>query len=125
MNSIVTGSIQKLTETSSADSIVNNHRVWSTEQDGPNDKTVDIWHEGRWVPAYFKDIKAWDFFLMIEMNLEPGKCFLAKSPAIKMGVWNGHRTYMVKDGMEIVQAPALKEINPAKALPNNPPLLKE
>lgn len=96
---------------------VNNQRVWSTEQDGPNDKTVDIWYNGKWVPAYFKDILKGDFFLMIGLDLEPGRCFLAGSDARTCGrSVTGHMTYIIPQGMEIVQAPALKDI-PADTLP--------
>lgn len=111
-------------ELTTRSSVVNKEREWSTDQDGPNDKPVDIWFNGNWVPAFFKDIRAGDFFLIIGTNLESDKCFVARSNAIKMGVWSGHRTYMIKDGMEIAQAPALKEINSAETLPQVVPILK-
>lgn len=116
MNSIVTGSTQ-VAPTTSEGALVNKTRTWSTEQDGKNDKTVDIWFNNTWVPAYFKDILAGDFFMMIGMDLEPGRCFLAGSDAKKCGVWQGHQTFIIQRGMEIVQAPALKDI-PAETLPH-------
>jgi hypothetical protein len=128
MNSTASDNTQSLINTDatspSKSSELVNSRQWSTEQDGPNDKTVDIWWNGKWVPAYFKDIKKGDFFLMIGLDLEPGRCFLAKSNAKKCGVFGGNQTYIVNDGMEVVQAPAIVEINPVHTLPQAIQLLE-
>lgn len=114
-----------ITQTASASTPATvNSRTWSTEQDGPNDKMVDIWHNNRWVPAFFKDILAGDFFMVIGVDLEPGRCFLAGSDAKACGHWNGKQTFIVQRGMEIVQAPALKDI-PADALSHKTLLIKD
>lgn len=125
MNSIVTVDTQDLDSSKSVDVSVVSERLWSTDQDGPNDKMVDIWFNNKWVPAYFKDIRKGDFFLMIGLDLEPGKCFVAMSSARALGKWSGNQTYIINDGMEIAQAPALKDI-PAETLPHQVlPLLEK
>jgi len=99
-------------------------RVWSTEPDGPNDRPVDIWNSqtGNWVPAFFKDIRKGDFYLILDVNLEPGKCFRAASDcqrSVMPGRWGREDrapTFFIRNGMEIVQAPAIKDINLVKEL---------
>jgi len=95
-------------------------RQWSTEQDGPHDRPVDIWYNGSWVPAFFKDIKAGDFFLILDHNLDPGKCFHAMSDCKRCGTANGHSNFIIMKGMEIVQAPTIKDIT-ALNLENHKP----
>lgn len=124
MNLIVTGSTALTTSPVDA-TLVNKQREWSSHQDGPNDKTVDIWYNNGWTPAYFKDILKGDFFIMIGLDLEPGRCFLAGSNARSCGRFAGNQTYIIPQGMEIVQAPALVDINPASTLPHQTPLLEK
>lgn len=116
MNSIVlssTGSSSPETDVS-----VVPPRVWSTEPDGPNDRQVDIWNpaSGNWVPAFFKDIRKGDFYLILGVDLEPEKCFLAASDCqrtVPMRRWSSKEeppTFFIRNGSEIVQAPAIKDI---------------
>lgn len=92
-------------------------RAWRTEPDGPNDRQVDIWYNGKWIPAFFSDIKAGDFFLLLDVKLDPTQCFYAASDCqrhVLRGRWgaaDGHPTHVIRNGSEIVQAPALKDIN--------------
>jgi|SRR5471030_130558 len=83
-------------------------RQWSSEPDGLNDKAIEIWHNGNWVPAYFKDLRAGDFFLNLDSKLNADQCFLAKSNC-KRSVWNHIPSFMV-EGIEVVTAPAMKDI---------------
>jgi hypothetical protein len=105
MNSIVSGSTPAVVS-----------RQWSDEPDGPNDKQVDIWWNGNWVPAYMKDIKAGDFYLILGVTLEPTQCFYAASDCVRYvsrGRWGAEDSapnFMIKNGTEIVQAPAIKDI---------------
>ena len=117
MNSIVSSSTGPSSpETSVA---VVPARVWSSEPDGPNDRQVDIWYNGNWVPAFFKDIRKGDFYLIIGVDLEPEKCFLAASDCqrtVPMRRWSFKEeppTFFIRSGSEIVQAPAIKDITPA------------
>ncbi len=92
-------------------------RQWSSTQDGPQDPIVDIWYNGKWVPAYFKDIRAGDFFLYLDSQLNPDQCFFAKTPARSIGVWQGQKCWAV-DGLEIKQAPAIRDVNTRSTLPS-------
>ncbi len=83
-------------------------RYWADEPDGPNDRPIEIWISGNWVPAYFSDLRAGDFFLDLKANLDPGRCFRATSNVTR-SVYLGVASFVVK-GMEIVQAPALAEV---------------
>ena len=96
--------------------VVPKTRQWSTEPDGKYDRAVDIWVNGKWVPAYFKDILAGDFYLLIGVDLEPGRCFRAGSDARRMSArpqYSGapeDPSFVILGGMEIVQAPAMKDL---------------
>ena len=101
-------------------------RRWRAEPDGPNDKQVDIWYRGKWVPAFFSDIKEGDCYLILDVNLEPTLCFYAASdckryvpPGNYRGSY-GHPTFIIARGSEIVQAPAIKDVN---TIAYEPPLL--
>src|SRR6478736_1504632 len=78
-NSIATVNIQNPDTGKSENELALSARQWSTEQDGPNDHSVDIWWRGKWIPAFFKDIKKGDFYMLLNANLEPDRCFLAGS----------------------------------------------
>lgn len=111
---VVTGG--SLIAGASIDSIQN--RVWRAEADGPNDRPVDIWWAGKWVPAWFSDIKAGDFYLLLDHKLEPDRCFYAASDCKRhmprgniYSAQEGHPTHIIRNGSQIVQAPALKDIN--------------
>lgn len=115
-------------QSTSSEVAVTPPRQWSTEPDGPNDRQVDIWNPatGNWVPAFFKDIRKGDFYLILNVDLEPDKCFLAASNcqrSVVPGRWGGADsapTFFIRNGSEIVQAPAIKDI---PALTNEPHLL--
>lgn len=85
-------------------------RVWSTERQGVNDVDVDIWNpeSGNWVPAFFSDIRKGDFYLLIGVNLEPGRCFIAGSDVRSSG--GRSPTFVILGGAEIGQAPAMKDV---------------
>jgi hypothetical protein len=131
MNSIVTGSTPVPASAESGTELaVPEARQWSTEQDGPNDKVVDIWYNGSWVPAFFKDIRKGDFYLILDVHLNPTQCFLAASNCQRstpMRRWSSKEeapTFFIRNGSEIVQAPAIHE----RYLPvsnASHPLLKE
>lgn len=119
MNSIVSSSTGPSSpETSVA---VVPPRVWSSEPDGPNDRPVEIYNpaSGNWVPAFFKDIRKGDFYLILGVNLEPEKCFRAASdcqrtvPHRRWSFKEEPPTFFIRNGSEIVQAPAIKDITPA------------
>jgi hypothetical protein len=100
-------------------------RVFREEPDGPNDRMVDIYYNGKWIPAYFTDIKKGDFFLDINAaTLDPGRCFFAASDCHEGGTWNGIKTFIIPNGAQIVTAPETKEID-ITALPNSNTLLLE
>jgi hypothetical protein len=84
-------------------------RVWSTEQDGPNDRCIEIWYNNNWVPAYFKDLKKGDFFLNQNSHLNVDQCFLAKSDC-RRSVYRSVVSFLI-EGIEVVQAPAFVEPN--------------
>ena len=88
------------------------YRTWHAEPDGPNDREIDIWYRGSWVPAYFSDIQNGDFFLDVKMGeIAAGKCFLAKSKLYRsVSPITGKASFVVQ-GIEVVQAPAIKDIN--------------
>lgn len=94
-------------------------RQWRDSPDGRNDKQVDIWYNGKWVPAYFSDIKTGDFYLILDVDLAPTLCFFAASDVRRYassrsyltGAQEGHPSFMIRNGSEIVQAPAIKDIN--------------
>lgn len=117
MNSIVSSSTDPLSPNTEV--AVVPPRQWSTEPDGPNDRQVDIWYNGNWVPAFFKDIRKGDFYLILGVNLEPEKCFLAASdcqrtvPQHRWSYKEEAPTFFIRLGSEVVQAPAIKDINPA------------
>lgn len=102
-------------------------RQWSIEPDGKYDRPVDIWNPetGNWIPAFFKDIKAGDFYLLIGVDMEPGRCFRAGSDARRMAArpkYSGapeDPSFVILGGMEIVQAPAMKDLA-VPALETNP-----
>lgn len=118
MNSIVSSSTDPTNP--STEVAVVPARQWSTEPDGPNDRPVDIWNPatGNWVPAFFKDIRKGDFYLILNVNLEPDKCFLAASDCqrtVPQSRWSFKEeppTFIIRNGSEIVQAPTIKDINP-------------
>lgn len=108
-------------------------RIWSTEPDGPNDRAVDVWNPatGNWIPAFFKDIKKGDFYLLIGFDAGPDRCFLAGSDVKRYAPperWGGGRvpdaTFVILGGAEIVQAPSLVDITPAALETTNPKRLK-
>lgn len=117
-NLIASGSTQD--PPTSSDVAVVPPRVWSTEPDGPNDRPVDIWNSqtGNWVPAFFKDIRKGDFYLILNVDLEPDKCFRAASdcqrtvPHRRWSFKEEPPTFFIRNGSEIVQAPAIKDITP-------------
>lgn len=86
-------------------------RQWRAEPDGPNDIPADIWYNGKWVPAWFSDIKAGDFYLLMDANLEPDRCFYAASDVRRNIQRNGQPQHVIRNGSQIVQAPAIKDIN--------------
>ena len=116
MNSIVSSSTEP---TGSSAEIAVPPREWTTEPDGPNDRPVDIWYNGSWVPAFFSNIRKGDFYLILDMNLEPDKCFRAASdcqrtvPQSRWSLKEEPPTFIIRNGSEIVQAPAIQDINPA------------
>lgn len=85
-------------------------RAWKTERQGVNDVDVDIWNPetGNWIPAFFSDIRKGDFYLLIGVNLEPGRCFVAGSDVRNNGGKNP--TFVILGGAEIGQAPAMKDV---------------
>lgn len=97
------------------------HRSWSTEKDGPNDKPIEIWYNGNWVPAFFKDIKPGDFFLMLDHNLDPSMCFMSKS-GVRRTLWNGIPTFSI-EGLEVVQRSSIKDIEEPLQLEASKPKL--
>jgi hypothetical protein len=107
-------------------------RVWSTEPDGPNDRAVDVWNPatGNWIPAFFKDIKKGDFYLLLGFDLGPDRCFLAGSdvkryePPERGGSGKFNATFVILGGAEIVQAPAIVDITPAALEITNPKRIK-
>jgi hypothetical protein len=99
-------------------------RKWSTVQDGPLDPAVDIWWNGKWVPAYYKDIRAGDFFLYLTEELNPDLCYYAHANARTFGTFNGHNNYGINGATEVKQAPAIRDIN-TKALPHEVLLLNQ
>jgi hypothetical protein len=86
-------------------------RSWRSEPDGPYDPLVDIWYNGKWVPACFSDVRAGDFFLYLDNKLNPGLCFYAKADAKKIGLYRGHPQYAIGGATEIKQAPAIRDVN--------------
>lgn len=102
------------------------YRSWKSDPDGPNDRDVDIWYNGKWVPAYFSDIQKDDFFLDVKMgNIETGKCYFAKSKVYRsVSHYTGNASFVVQ-GIEIVQAPAIKDINTIATLPDKEKRLLE
>jgi hypothetical protein len=85
------------------------HRQWRDEPLGRYDRQVDIWWNGKWVPGFFSDIRAGDFFLDINMKtLEPGRCFAAAEAPTRSGD-PANPTFMLR-GAQITQAPATQEI---------------
>lgn len=98
-------------------------RKWRDTPDGSNDFIVDIWYNGKWVPAYFSDIKKGDFYLLLNVNLDPTQCFFAAADCIRMGGSPWAPTLGIPKGSEIVQAPAIKDINTI-ASPTERKLLK-
>jgi hypothetical protein len=101
-------------------------RTWKNEPDGPNDREVDIWYNSKWVPAFFSDIQEGDFFLDVKMgNIEAGKCFFAKSKVYRsVSPRTGWASFVVQ-GIEVVQAPAIKDINTIATLPDKEKRLLE
>ena len=78
------------------------------------------------MPAFFSDIKEGDCYLILDVNLEPTLCFYAASdckryvpPGNYRGSY-GHPTFIIARGSEIVQAPAIKDVN---TIAYEPPLL--
>lgn len=90
------------------------NRVWSTEQDGPYDKHIEIWHNGNWVPAFFKDLRKGDFFLNLDSHLNPDQCFMVSSN-VKRIMERGRASFIV-EGIQIVQAPSIKDIETERLL---------
>lgn len=95
-------------------------RTWRTEPDGEFDRPVEIWFNANWVPAFFSDIKAGDFYLDLNIKLEPGRCFRAASNAKRIADRSDtNPTYLIARGCEVVQAPYLQVemvINPDNRL---------
>ncbi len=110
-------------------------RTWVAEPRGRHDRMVDIWFNDQWVPAWFSDVRAGDFWATLDGNLEIDKCFRAASDAKPIGKdRNGDPSFIILKGCEIVQAPSISELRDINALPtssvnklaisNNVPLLK-
>lgn len=92
-------------------------RKWRAEPDGPNDRPVDIYYNGTWVPAYFSDLQKGDFFLDVKMmRIEDNQCFMATSKLIRSVSPHSQKASFIIQGLEVVQAPALK-IKDINALP--------
>jgi hypothetical protein len=85
------------------------YRNWVEEPDGPNDRQIEIWWNNNWVPAYFSDIRSGDFYLLLDTKLDEGRCFLAKSDVLK-SPYRGVVSFIVPNGVEIVQAPSIKDV---------------
>lgn len=99
-------------------------REWKLEPDGPNDRDVDIYFNGCWVPAFFSDLQKGDFFLDVKMQrIEDNQCFLATSNVRRSVSPHSGKASFVIQGLEVVQAPALKDINTI-ALPSTQPVLE-
>lgn len=96
-------------------------RHWRSEPLGIYDRAVEIWYNNTWVPAYFSDILAGDFFLDLKMNLEPDRCFLAASNVVALNTSSDNPTLLLKNGSQIVQVPAKVEID-ITAIQNEKPL---
>ena len=92
-------------------------RNWRYEPDGPNDREVDIWFNNGWVPAFFSDIKKGDFFLDVKLGTpEKGRCFMSTSDVRRsISCVTGYPSFIIQ-GLEIVQAPAIVDINPLPIL---------
>lgn len=86
------------------------HRQWREEPLGRYDRQVDIWWNGKWVPGFFSDIQAGDFFLDINMKTsEPGRCFAAAEAPKRTGTDIDNPTFILR-GAQITQAPETQEL---------------
>lgn len=93
------------------------HRVFRDEPDGINDREIEIWYNDNWVPAFFSDIKAGDFYLMdpLKHTHREDQCFFAASDCKYSYMMNrysenlGPKTFIISQGSQIVQAPKLPE----------------
>lgn len=95
------------------------YRTWRSEPDGQYDRQVDIWYNNNWVPAYFSDIRRGDFFLDVKLgDIGKDRCYLAKSDVKRIksiwpeSDWRHNDPSFQVQGLEIVQAPAIKDITP-------------
>ena len=93
-------------------------RFWRDEPWGPNDREIEIWYNGNWVPAFFSDLKKGDMFLDVAIGaLNPGKCYgcstdVKVSYMTRRGALDeGPPSFMIQ-GLEILQAPTIKDIQP-------------